>query len=194
MGQLKIAVIVGSNRRVSINRKLAEALVRLAGNRIEASFIRIDDLPLYNQDLEGERPEAVNRFTAEVAAADALLFVMPEFNRSLTAVLKNAIDWGSKPMDRNVWKGKVAAITGTSPGMIGTAVGQQHLRQILGILGSLVMGGEAYISFKPDLIGEDGAIADPSTRGFLEGYLSSFLDVAETLVFSKRAAPVPMAS
>ena len=114
--QLKVAVVIGSNRRESINRRLAEALVRLVGNRMEAQFIRIDDLPMYNPDLEWDRPATVNRFTQEIASADALLVVMPEHNRSIPAVLKNAIDWGSKPMDRNVWKGKVAAITGTSPG------------------------------------------------------------------------------
>jgi chromate reductase, NAD(P)H dehydrogenase (quinone) len=181
MSKLKVAVIVGSNRRESINRKLAGALVRLAGDRIEAHFIRIDDLPMYNLDLEPNRPATVNRFTQEVAGADALLVVTPEFNRSIPAVLKNAIDWGSKPMDRNVWKGKVAAITGTSPGAIGTAVGQQHLRQILGILGSLVVGGEAYITFKPDLIDERGEIANEGTRAFLQTFTDNFLAVVTKL-------------
>jgi|tagenome__1003787_1003787.scaffolds.fasta_scaffold19517966_1 chromate reductase len=189
MSKVKVAVIVGSNRRESINRKLAAALVRLAGDRIEAWSIRIDDLPMYNQDLEGNRPETVNRFTDQVAAADALLVVTPEHNRSLPAVLKNAIDWGSKPMERNVWKGKVAAITGTSPGAIGTAVGQQHLRQILGVLGSLVVGGEAYVSFKPDLINEDGEIANEGTRAFLQAYLDNFITVA-----TKLTAPPSVAS
>jgi chromate reductase len=181
MSSLKVGVIVGSNRRESINRKLAEALVRSVGDRMEPDFIRIDDLPMYNQDLEGNRPETVIRFTREVAAAKALLFVTPEHNRSLPAVLKNAIDWGSKPLDQNVWRGKVAVITGTSPSAIGTAVGQQHLRQVLGILGSLVMGGEAYISFKPDLIDEYGEIAGESTRAFLQTYMAAFLAAAAKL-------------
>jgi chromate reductase len=181
MSTLKVAVVIGSNRRESINRRLAEALVRLVGNRMEAHFIRIDDLPMYNPDLESDRPATVNRFTQEIASADALLVVMPEHNRSIPAVLKNAIDWGSKPMDRNVWKGKVAAITGTSPGAIGTAVGQQHLRQILGILGSLVVGGEAYISFKPDLIDAGGEIANEGTRAFLQAYMDNFLAIAMKL-------------
>lgn len=178
MSKLKVAVVVGSNRRESINRKLAEALVRLAGDRMEARFIRIDDLPMYNPDLESDRPATVSRFTQEVAGADALLVVTPEHNRSIPAVLKNAIDWGSKPMERNVWQGKVAAITGTSPGAIGTAVGQQHLRQILGILGGLVMGGEAYITFKPDLIDAGGEIANEGTRAFLQAYMDGFLALA----------------
>lgn len=180
MEKLHLAVIVGSNRRNSINRLLAEALVGLAGARVSANFVRIDDLPIYNPDLEDARPDEVNRFTGEVAAADALLVVMPEYNRSVPTVLKNAIDWGSKPMDANVWRNKVVAITGTSPGSIGTAVGQQHLRQILGILGSLVMGGEAYITFKDGLVA-DGRITDGTTEAFLLAYLHRFLTVAERL-------------
>ena len=186
MTKPKIAVIVGSNRRESINRKLAEALVGLIGNRADTSFIRIDDLPMYNPDLETERPESVNRFTREVGSADALLVVMPEYNRSLPAVLKNAIDWGSKPIHANVWSGKVAAITGTSPGAIGTAVGQQHLRQILGTLGSLVMGGEAYVTYKPDLI-DSGQISNASTLDFLQAYMDKFVTLATRL-----RAPAPI--
>jgi chromate reductase, NAD(P)H dehydrogenase (quinone) len=181
VNKLKVAVVVGSNRRGSINRKLAEALVRLASDGLDAEFIRIDDLPMYNFDLETERPEAVKRFTQQVSSADGLLIVMPEHNRSIPAVLKNVIDWGSKPMDRNVWKGKVAAITGASPGAIGTAVGQQHLRQVLGILGSLVIGGEAYIAYKADLINEGGEITNEGTRAFLQAYMDNFLDVAKRM-------------
>ena len=118
-------------------------------------------------------PARVTRFKAEIEQADALLFVTPEHNRSLPAVLKNAIDWGARPYGRNSWAGKPAAITGTSPGAIGTAVAQQHLRQILGNLGVLVMGGEAYITFKPGLI-DDGAITDESTRKFLKAFVDQF--------------------
>ncbi len=170
----KVGVIVGSNRRESINRKLANAIEKLAPPTLRFEDIRIDDLPMYNGDLEGARPDTVNRFTAEVADCAALLVVTPEHNRSLPAVLKNAIDWGSKPADRNVWRDKPAAITGTSPGAIGTAVGQQHLRQILGILGATVLGGEAYISFKPNMLDAQGAIADDTTRAFLQAYLGRF--------------------
>ena len=181
MRKLDIVVIVGSNRRESINRRLAEALVSLVADRMEARFVRIDDLPMYNADLEHDRPPEVNRFTEEVGIADAVLVVMPEHNRSIPAVLKNAIDWGSKPIDSNVWRHKVAAITGASIGVIGTAVGQQHLRQVLAILGGLVVGGEAYIHFKPNLIDEDGEIADEGTRAFLGNYMANFLDVAAKL-------------
>lgn len=177
-----VAVIVGSNRRESINRKLAHALMGLDAPTLSFSEVRIDDLPMYNGDLEADRPGVVHRFTAEVAAADAVLIVMPEHNRSLPAVLKNAIDWGSKPMDRNVWRDKPAAITGTTPGAIGTAVGQQHLRQIMGILGATVMGGEAYIAFKPDLLSAQGTIADASVRAFLQAYLDRFAALVGKLV------------
>jgi chromate reductase len=162
---------------------VTSALIRLSqSDEFEFEFVRIDDLPMYNYNLEGERPVAVVRFTNEVGAADAVLFVTPEHNRSIPAVLKNAIDWRSAPTDRNGWKGKLVVITGTSPSAIGTAVGQQHLRQILGILGSLVMGGEAYISFRPDLIDSDQNISNEGTREFLRQYLAEFLSLVSILV------------
>jgi chromate reductase len=167
-------IIVGSNRRESINRRLAKALAKLESDRLDFRWIGIDLLPMYNQDLEDDRPEAVRRFTAAVAQVPALLFVTPEHNRSIPAVLKNAIDWGSKPTDRNVWRGKVAAITGTSFGAIGTAVGQQHLRQILAILGVLVMGGEAYISFRPEPVDHDGNFIEDNKRAFCKAYMDQF--------------------
>lgn len=189
MDKLDLAVIVGSTRRDSINRRLAQALVRLAGDRVRARFIRIDDLPLYNQDLEGQRPAEVDRFTAEVAAADAILVVSPEHNRSITAALKNAIDWGSKPADRNVWRDKVIAITGTTTGAIGTAVGQAHLRLVLGILGALVMGGEAYIGgFKPELVDAEDRITVDSTRDFLSAWMDRFLKLARGMRQVRAAA------
>ena len=181
MARHAVGVIVGSNRRESINRRLALALTKLASDRLEFGWIRIDDLPMYNQDLESHRPETVHRFTAEVARFPALLFVTPEHNRSLPAVLKNAIDWGSKPTDRNVWRGKTAAITGASFGVIGTAVGQQHLRQILAILGVTVMGGEAYVSFKPEPVDLEGNFLDDGKRVFLEAYMDQFASLVARL-------------
>lgn len=182
MDTYQIGFIVGSNRRDSINRRLARALVRLAPPSLAFREIGIDALPMYNGDLEGSRPERVNQFTAEVRAVDALMIVMPEHNRSLPAVLKNAIDWGSKPMDQNVWRNKPALIAGASPGAIGTAVGQQHLRQILGILGSTVMGGECYLQFKPELIDDQGTVAVESTREFLRGHVERFADLTARLL------------
>lgn len=177
MSKPKVAVIVGSNRKASINRKLAEALVKLEANKMEAVFIKIDDLPMYNADLEENRPAVVNHFTQQVANTDAILIVTPEHNRSIPAVLKNAIDWGSKPADKNVWKGKVAAVAGTSPGAMGTALGQQHLRHLLSILGSLVVGGEAYLTYKEGLIDDNHEITKDDTKKFLQTYLNNFLNI-----------------
>src|SRR6266852_4157842 len=184
----KIAVIVGSNRRESLNRKLAQALVKLAGDKLAFSFVQITDLPLYNQDLEAELPKSVVRFKSQIAAADGLLFVTPEHNRSIPALLKNAIDWGARPYGQNAWNAKPAAITGTSPGAIGTAVAQLHLRQVLGILGVLVMGGEAYITFKPGLVDADGTITDENTRGFLKAFIDQLASLAARMSFARAAA------
>jgi len=188
VAKVKVAVIVGSNRRDSINRKLAQALARLGEGRLAFHFVPTEDLPLYNQDLEGELPPSVVRFKSEIAAADAVLFVTPEHNRSLPAVLKNAIDWGARPYGQNSWNGKPAAITGTSPGALGTAAAQLHLRQVLGTLGALVMGGEAYISFKPGLVDSNEAIADETTRGFLKAFIDQFATTATRLSFAREAA------
>jgi chromate reductase len=174
MSAYKVAVIVGSNRKESINRKLAGAIAKLSPSSMVFTEIKIDDLPMYNADLETSRSAEVSRFTSEVAACDAVLIVMPEHNRSLPAVLKNAIDWGSKPMDKNVWRDKPTAITGTSPGAIGTAVGQQHARQIMGILGASVIGGEAYIQFKADLIDGHGDFTVDATRTFVQDFVNRF--------------------
>ncbi len=175
MAKLKLGIVVGSNRRESINRKLAQALARLGGDKFEAKFLKVDDLPLFNQDLESDLPAAVARFKAEAAGCDAFLFVTPEHNRSIPALLKNAIDWGSRPYGTSVWVGKPAATTGTSGGAISSAVAQQHLRQILGnFVGMHVMGGEAYIAFKPELIDAQGDVADEKVRAFLKNFIDRF--------------------
>lgn len=176
-----IGLIVGSNRRESINRKLANAMVAIAPDHLSFRTIGIDELPMYNADLEGERPASVRDFTSQVRSAEGLLFVTPEHNRSIPAVLKNAIDWGSKPMDANVWSNKAVAISGTSPGAIATAAGQLHLRQILAVLGAQLLGGEAYVQFKPELLDADGELAIDSTRTFLAAYLRRFGDLVRRL-------------
>ena len=190
MTKLKLGLIVGSNRRASINRKLAQALVKLGAKEFDASIIRIDDLPLYNQDLETALPEQVVRFKSHIADSDALLFVTPEHSRSMPAVLKSAVDWGNRPWGKNSWTGKPAAVTGTSAGAIGTAVAQQHLRAVLGDLGMLVMGGEAYITFKPELLDANNNITDESTRTFLK----NFLDQLAALTAKLTAAIAPRAA
>jgi chromate reductase, NAD(P)H dehydrogenase (quinone) len=185
MARLKLGVIVGSNRRDSINRKLAQALVALGVGTLKARVIQIDDLPMYNQDSEQPIPAPVARFKSEVAAVDGLLFATPEHSRSIPAVLKNAIDWGARPYGRTSWPGKPAAVIGTSGGVISTAIAQQHLRAVLGDLGLHGMGGEADIQFKPDLIGAQGAIADENVRKFLKSFIDQFAAFAAR--FDRRA-------
>jgi chromate reductase len=170
----QIAVVVGSNRRDSLNRKLARALVELGADRFDAVFLRIDDLPLYNQDHETPLPAAVTRFKNALSAADGVLMVTPEHNRSIPAVLKNAIDWGTRPYGKNAWADKPTFITGTAPGAIATALVQQHLRSVMAGLGMIVLGGEAYITFKPNLIDDQGRIDDEATRKFLQDFVSRF--------------------
>jgi chromate reductase, NAD(P)H dehydrogenase (quinone) len=177
----QIAVIVGSNRRDSINRKLARALARLGAGKFDAYFARIDDLPMYNQDNEVNLPAEAVRFKQEIARADGVLFVTPEHDRSIPAVLKNAIDWGARPYGTSVWAEKPAFITGTSPGAIGSALAQQHLRNILVSLGAILLGGEAYVTFKPNLIDEHGAIGDENTQKFLQGFVDRFAALVERL-------------
>lgn len=181
MSTCKIGLLVGSLRRESINQRLANALVKLAPPALSFHPIALDELPMYNGDLEANRPDAVNRFTAACAGMDGMLIVTPEFNRSLPAVLKNAIDWGSKPMDKNVWRDKPVAMAGTTPGAIGTAAAQLHLRQVLGALSAAVLGGECYVTFKPGLIAEDGSVTDDSTRQFLQAYINRFAAFATKL-------------
>jgi len=188
MAQFKVALIVGSNRRESVNRKLAQALAKLGAPGLEFQFVQIDDLPLYNQDDESNLPASVVRFKSEIAAADGVVFVTPEHSRSIPAVLKNALDWGARPWGKNSWTGKLAAVTGTSPGAIGTALAQQHLRRILGAQGVLLMGGETYITFKQGLIADDGAVTDESTRGFLKGFLDQFAALVTRFAAPVRAA------
>jgi chromate reductase len=185
----RIAIIVGSTRRDSINRQLAKALAKLGGDRLDFTFVEIGDLPLYNQDLENDLPAPVARMKAQLEAADGVLIVTPEHNRSIPAALKNAIDWGTRPWGKSSWPGKIAAVIGTSPGAIGTAVAQSHLRNVLGsILGLLVMGGEHYITFKPELIAADGAVADASTQKFLSDFIAQFASLVSRHAVPQAAA------
>ena len=183
-----IAIIVGSTRRESINRQLAKALAKLGEDRLDVTFVEIGDLPLYNQDLEADLPASVSRMKAQLEAADGILVVTPEHNRSIPAALKNAIDWAARPWGKSSWPGKTAAIIGATPGAIGTAVAQAHLRQVLGVLGVLVMGGEAYITFKPDLVAADNTITDAGTRKFLSDFVAQFGSLVDRLQPAQAAA------
>ncbi len=181
MAKLKLAVIVGSNRRDSINRKLAQALAKLGEGAFDASFVQIDDLPMFNQDLEPNRPESTLRLKREIEAADAILIVTPEHNRSIPAVLKNAIDWASRPYGKNSWAGKTVAVTGTSGGAVGTAVSQNELRMILTNLAGVVVGGQVFVTFKDDLVDAQNNVTNEATRGFLQGFIDNFAKIAGKL-------------
>lgn len=181
MAKLKLAIVVGSNRRESINRKLAQALAKLGSDAFEPSFVQIDDLPMFNQDLEPNRPESTLRLKREIEAADAILIVTPEHNRSIPAVLKNAIDWASRPYGKNSWGGKTVAVTGTSGSAVGTAVAQNELRMILTNLAGTVVGSQVFITFKEGLIDAEHNVTDEGTRGFLKGFLDNFAKIAGKL-------------
>ncbi len=171
----KVAVIVGSLRKESFNKKLAKACAAVAGDLFSFTFVDISEIPPYNQDQDNNMPAPVLRMKETVAAADAVLFVTPEYNRSVPGVLKNVVDWGSRPYGQNVWGGKPAAVAGTSPSAAGTAVAQSHLRSILTMLGmALISQPEVYITERPGIIAEDGTVTDESTKKFLRDFMSRF--------------------
>lgn len=175
MSQYNIAVIVGSIRKDSLNQKLADALVKLAPPEFSFSKVRIDDLPLYNQDDDGQPVAAVTRLRKEIAAADGLLFLTPEYNRSIPGVLKNAIDHASRPWGKSVWGGKPAGVAGISVGAIGTALAQQHLRNILAYLDVPTLGQpEVFLQAKDGLFAADGSIG-PDSRDFLQGWVDRYV-------------------
>jgi chromate reductase len=171
----KVGYFVGSLARGSINRKLANALVHLSPPELQLEEIPIGDLPLYSYDYDADYPPVARKFKDAIAASDAVLFVTPEYNRSIPGSLKNAIDWASRPYGQNAFARKPSAVIGTSPGKIGTAVGQQQLRSILAFCNSPQMTSiEAYIQFVPGLINEDGQVTDVMVEEFLRNYLTEF--------------------
>lgn len=171
----KVGVFIGSMAKESINRKLARALMRLAPESLELIEIPIKELPIYSYDYDADYPPVATQFKEAIAKVDALLFVTPEYNRSVPGGLKNAIDWGSRPWGKNSFASKPSAVIGTSPGAIGTAVGQQHLRSILSFVNSPEMAQpEAYIQFTPGLITDEGEVTVERTADFLKNWLSAF--------------------
>jgi chromate reductase len=175
MSQYHIAVIVGSLRRDSFNRKLANALARLAPSDFSFWQPQISDLPLYNQDDDADQAASVKRLKEEIFGAQGLLFVTPEYNRSIPGVLKNAIDHASRPYGQSAWKGKPAGVLGTSPGALGTALAQQHLRNILAYLDVPTLGQpEVFIQAKEGLFDESGNIAAGS-RQFLQTWMDHYV-------------------
>jgi len=173
MSTYKVGYFVGSLAKASINRRLAHALVRLAPEQLTMTEIPFGDLPLYSYDYDADYPPVARKFKAEIAAVDAALFVTPEYNRSIPGALKNAIDWASRPYGKNSFTRKPSAIIGTSPGKIGTAVAQTHLRSILAFCNSPLMNSiEAYVQFEKGLITDDGEVTVDSTRQFLQGFMT----------------------
>ena len=175
MSKYRIAVIVGSLRKDSHNRRLAHALTRLGAPEFEFHYPRIDDLPLYNQDDDGHQPAPVLRLKQEVAESQGVLFVTAEYNRSIPGVLKNAIDHASRPYGQNVWAGKPTGVIGMSIGAIGTALAQQHLRNVLAYLDMPTMGQpEGFIHAKEGLFDADGNVGEGSKK-FLQGWVDSYV-------------------
>ena len=175
MSTFEVGYFVGSLSSRSINRKLALALVRLAPPGLRFREIPIGDLPLYNYDFDRDMPPVATALKQSIESADAILFVTPEYNRSIPGALKNAIDWASRPYGSNSLARKPSAVIGTSPGKIGTAVGQQHLRSILGYCNSPQMNSpEAYIQFEKGLITDEGEVTNESTAEFLRTYMAEF--------------------
>lgn len=172
-----VAVLVGSLSEKSINRALAKALEKLSEGRLRFDYLDIGGLPFYNNDLWDNPPTPVTDLKHRIESADAVLIVMPEFNRSFPAVIKNALDWASRPYGQNSWTGKPLALAGASPGGIGTAAGQNQLRATLPLYGFVVMGQpEVYFQFKPGLIDEHFEVIDEQSRGFLENFVDKYVE------------------
>lgn len=175
MNKYEIAVIVGSLRRDSFNRKLASAMAKLAPSDFSFSQLNIGDLPLYNQDDDANPAASVRRLKSEITAAQGLLFVTAEYNRSIPGVLKNAIDHASRPYGQSAWAGKPAGVLGASVGPIGTAMAQQHLRNILGYLDVPTLGQpEAFIHAKEGLFDDAGNVGE-SSKKFLQNWMDQYV-------------------
>ena len=178
-----VALFIGSLRRESLNRKLAKALKRLGPDGWQYHEIEFGNLPLYNGDEAQPMPSDVKQMKVRISSADAIIFVTPEYNRSVPGGLKNAIDWASRPHGENSFAGRPTLVCGTSPGNISTAVAQQHLRAILAYLDAPAMGQpEVFIRFQPeDLISDDGEVTIQSTEKFLKKVMSEFEDWVEVV-------------
>jgi chromate reductase len=177
MASYKVGYFVGSLSSKSINRVLSRALIRVAPDDLEFEEIPIRNLPLYSPDFDDAYPPEAQELKAAIARADAVLFVSPEYNRSIPGALKNAIDWASRPWGRNSFHHIPAAVIGASIGPIGTAVGQQSLRAVLSFCNARQMTSpEAYVHYTPEVFTADGEITDDATASFLRGFMSEFRD------------------
>ena len=177
MTTYKVGYFVGSLSSKSINRVLSKALIRLAPEDLEFVEIPIGDLPLYSPDFDDNYPEVAMSLKRAISAADAVLFVTPEYNRSIPGALKNAIDWASRPWGKNSFHHIPAGVIGASIGSIGTAVGQQSLRAVLSFVNARQMTSpEAYIQYSPELFTDDGEVTNEATATFLRNFMSEFRD------------------
>ena len=175
MATIQVGYFVGSLSSTSINRVLSRALIRLAPDDMEFTEIPIGDLPLYSPDYDDDFPPEADALKASLAAVDAVLFVTPEYNRSIPGALKNAIDWASRPWGQNSFNHVPAAVIGASAGQLGTAMGQQSLRGVLSFCNARQMTSpEAYIRYSPEVFLDDGQVTDDSTRKFLASYMAEF--------------------
>ena len=175
MSHYQIAVVVGSLRKESFNRQLANAIVKLAPSEFSFKQVQIGNLPLYNQDDDASQAESVKQLKAEITASQGLLFVTAEYNRSIPGVLKNAIDHASRPYGQSAWAGKPAGVLGVSVGAIGSAMAQQHLRNILAYLDVPTLGQpEAFIQAKDGLFDDSGNIGSGSKK-FLQGWMDQYV-------------------
>ena len=175
MATYKIGIVVGSLRKDSINRKLAQALVKLLPQDFVAEFIEIGDLPLYNQDLDGNQPATVGKFKQQIEQQHGIIVVTPEYNRSIPGALKNALDVGSRPYGHSIWSGKPAAIVSVSPGAVAAFGANHHLSQPLVFLNMPTMQQpEAYIGNVADLLDENGKLKKDDTKAFLKSFTDAF--------------------
>jgi chromate reductase, NAD(P)H dehydrogenase (quinone) len=187
MSTYRIAVIVGSLRKESFNRKMAKALMPLAPSSMELEIVEIGALPLYDQDLDENPPPVWTEFRERLLKFDGVLFVTPEYNRSVPGVLKNAIDVGSRPYGKSVWDRKPAAVMSVSPGAIGGFGANHHLRQSLVFLNVFAMQQpEAYIGNAANLFDEGGNLANDSIRGFVTKFMQAFAAWVETITSSRK--------
>jgi chromate reductase len=175
MSSFKVGYFVGSLSSTSINRTLSQALIKLAPDDLEFTEIPIGNLPLYSPDFDNDYPTQAQELKSALAASDAVLFVTPEYNRSIPGALKNAIDWASRPWGQNSFDHMPAAVIGASIGQIGTAVAQQSLRGVLSFCNARQMTApEAYIYFRPDVYTESGEVTDEETAEFLRNFMLEF--------------------
>jgi len=186
----KVAVLVGSLRKASLTRKVANAVIAMAASPFTFEIVEIGDLPPYNEDWESEPPAAVRAFRQHIAACDAVLFCTPEYNRSVPGLLKNAIDVGSRPYGKSVWSRKPGAVISVSPGAIGGFGANHHLRQSMVFLDvPMLQQPEAYVGGAAKLFDESGKLINDSTRELLQKFLGAFTHWIERTAMAEASAP-----